>query len=75
MAIWALFLILSLAFIKGAGDQNKAYDEAVEKEFEKDFGPEDIIEQGRSQLKKNRDAFCIILVPGMIVKWIKQLWT
>lgn len=65
-----LFNLLVFAFIYGAGKANKAWDEAMEKEF----GPGDIIEQGRSQIKKNKDAMNMLVWPVWISKWIKKVW-
>lgn len=64
-AIGAIVLLnlLFFAFIYGAGKANKAWDEGMEKHFgsPEPYGPEDIIEQGRSQIKKNQDAFWIFV--------------
>lgn len=63
-----LFNLLVFAFIYSAGKANKAYDKATEKHFgsPEPYGPEDIIEQGRSQIKKNQDAFWIFIAIGKL---------
>lgn len=67
-----LFSLLGFAFIKGAGKANKAWDEELEKYFSSSepYGPEDIIEQGRSQIKKNKQAFGLL---GYPVRFVKSL--
>ena len=58
-----LFNLLVFAFIYGAGKANKAWDKFMAEHYgdPEPYGPEDIIEQGRSQIKKNQQAFWIFV--------------
>ena len=59
------------ALLYGAGKANKAWGSIMEKEFGPEpFSREDIIEQGRSQIKKNQQAFGPLVYP---VRFIKSL--
>ena len=59
-----LFNLLVFAFMYGAGKANKAWDKIMADYYgePESLEPEDIIEQGRSQIKKNQDAFWIFTV-------------
>lgn len=58
-----LFNLLVFASIYGAGKANKAWDKAMAEHYgdPEPYVPEDIIEQGRSQIKKNQDASWIFV--------------
>lgn len=58
-----LFNLLAFAFIYGAGKANKAWDKAMAEHYGDPelYEPEDRYEQGRSQIKKNRDTFWIFV--------------
>ena len=65
-----LFNLLVFAFMYGAGKANKAWDKAMAEHYgdPEPYGPEDIIEQGRSQIKKNQQAFGLLVYPVRFVK-------
>lgn len=65
-----LFNLLVFAFIYGAGKANKAYDKSMDEYFgdPEPYGPGDIVEQGRSMIKKNQQAFGPLVYPVRFVK-------
>ena len=65
-----LLNLLVFAFLCGAEKASKAYDKSVDEYFgdPEPYGPEDIIEQGRSQIKKNQEAFGFLVYPVLFVK-------
>lgn len=64
-----LFNLLVFALLYGAGKANKAWGSIMEKEFGPEpFSKDDIIEQGRSQIKKNQQAFGALIYPVRFAK-------
>lgn len=65
-----LFNLLVFAFIYSAGKANKAWDKSMAEHYgdPEPFSLEDIIEQGRSQIKKNQQAFGLLVYPVRFAK-------